>query len=91
LRAVRPGEGKHYVIRIDAFSDPAPPILDARLLPPDLSREIQRQLDRIDALSDQELMDQVYRRVIMVLCAACYRRWMATVEHGPDAPSATHS
>jgi hypothetical protein len=38
--------------------------------------EIERLINRMRELSEQELLDQVYRRLLLHLCGPCYRRWI---------------
>ena len=71
-----PGEGNFYVVRIEAFADPTPPALDRETSLPELAAEIEDLLARMEHLSEQELMDQVYRRLIIMLCAGCYKSWI---------------
>ena len=70
------GEGAFYVVRIEAFADPTPPRLRPDDLHRDLEGEIERLLDRLAELSPQEAMDQVYRRLVLVLCNPCYAGWI---------------
>ena len=58
------------------MADPTPPDLDERDLGADPRREIQRLVDEMSELSQQELMDQVYRRVTIFLCLSCYTKWI---------------
>ena len=71
-----PGEGSFYVVRIEAFADPTPPDLDADESIADFATEWERLLDQMRDMSEQELMDQVYRRMTIQLCASCYARWI---------------
>lgn len=71
-----PGEGNFYVVRIEAFADPSPPNLDSLDAEVDVETEWQRLLDQMRDLSEQELMDQVYRRMTLHLCGECYRQWI---------------
>jgi hypothetical protein len=71
---LRPGLGNFYVVKIEAVADPAPPTVPEADL--DLRQEIERLLARMRDLSAQEAMDQVYRRLILYLCGACYRQWI---------------
>jgi hypothetical protein len=71
-----PGKGNFYVVQIEAMADPSPPDLDERDLGEDPQREIQRLVDEMSDLSQQELMDQVYRRVTIFLCLPCYSKWI---------------
>jgi hypothetical protein len=75
--ALRPGRGDLYVVRIEAVSDPFPPDLtDLDLESTDLRAEIERAIEAMEGMSEQEMMDQVYRRLTMHLCGACYRQWI---------------
>jgi hypothetical protein len=82
-----PGEGNFYVVRIEAYADPTPPHLeidDTR----DLRAEIDRLIDQMHNMSEQEMMDQVYRRLTIHLCGTCYRKWIedpAGDEHLPKS------
>ncbi|MBN1942748.1 MAG: hypothetical protein JW849_05575 [Phycisphaerae bacterium] len=75
-----PGEGNFYVVRIEALADPTPPRYDedefARWTAEEIDAEINSLLDEMKHLSEQEMMDQVYRRLTIHLCGRCYRRWI---------------
>ena len=71
-----PGEGSLYVVRIEAFSDPTPPADVPGETLEDVSAEIDRLLEDTRHMSEQELMDQVYRRLILFLCFPCYQKWI---------------
>ena len=73
---VHPGRGDFYVIRIEAFADPTGPEITDEDLKRDLRAEIDRLTEQLDALSEQEAMDQVYRRLVICLCTGCYRHWI---------------
>lgn len=64
-----------YIVRIEAFADPAPPQIDTSSLR-DLESEIDRLIESMQDLSERELMDQVYRKLTITLCAACYVTWI---------------
>jgi hypothetical protein len=64
------------VIKIEAIADPAPPDVSAEEMEKDVRREIEQLLARMDDISAQEAMDQVYRRVTLYLCVPCYRQWI---------------
>jgi hypothetical protein len=72
------GKGKFYVIRIEAFADPTPPSITAEDLGRDILGEIERLIESMRDLSEQEALDQVYRKVVVHLCNTCYQRW---IEH----------
>ena len=71
-----PGKGNFYVVRIEAFADPTPPEVPGPDQCPDLAEEIERLLDEMRNMSARELMDQVYRRLTIHLCASCYADWI---------------
>ncbi len=73
---LRPGRGNFYVVKVEAVADPTPPVFDERPSSRDVSREIDRLLHRMRDMSEQELMDQVYRRLMLYLCTACYKIWI---------------
>ncbi len=71
-----PGSGDFYLVRIEALADPSPPRFSDEDLRRDPRVEIERLIERMQELSEQELADQVYRRLILHLCGPCYRRWI---------------
>jgi hypothetical protein len=71
-----PGRGEFYVVRIEAFADPTPPSFTADDLRRDIAAEIDRLLASMRDLSEQEAMDQVYRKMTLYLCNGCYQRWI---------------
>ena len=73
---LQPGTGAFYRITIEAVADPAPPVITAEDLATDLRQQIQQLLAQLQGISEQEAMDQVYRRLIFYLCGPCYRRWI---------------
>lgn len=73
-RALEPGRGELYVVRIEAVADPYPPVIDAD--EPDPSAEIEDLIRQLDEQSEQELMDQVHRRLTLHLCPPCYEKWI---------------
>ncbi|MGQ9573861.1 MAG: hypothetical protein ACUVUC_00955 [Thermoguttaceae bacterium] len=73
---VHPGQGDFYVVRIEAFCDPTPPSFSKEDLLRDPRAQIQRLLEELRDVSAQEAMDQVYRRLSLYLCTACYRQWI---------------
>ena len=79
-----PGKGNFYVARIEAFADPTPPDFDECELPQDIGAEIDKLIEKMSGMSEQELMDQVHRRMTIHLCQPCYERWI----DNPAAPPA---
>jgi len=73
---LEPGRGDFYLIRIEAVADPTPPTITKEDLERDHAAEIDRLFKATAELSDQEAMDQVYRRLTIHLCGACYSRWI---------------
>jgi hypothetical protein len=73
---LRPGTDDFYVVRIEAVADPSPPAFSEDDLDLDHRAEIERLLDQMRGLSEQELVDQVYRRLLLHLCGPCYRQWI---------------
>ena len=71
-----PGEGSFWIVRIDAVCDPSPPDLDTAEPIDDFQRRWQELLDAMDEMSEQELLDQVHRRLTMQLCSGCFRQWI---------------
>ena len=71
-----PGKGDFYVVRIEALADPSPPRFSEEDLQHDHRAEIERLIEQMRDLSEQELTDQVYRRLVLYLCGPCYRRWI---------------
>ena len=71
-----PGEGNFYVVAITAVADPTPPIITEADLATDVESEIQRIFEEIRDKTEQDLADQVFRRLILHLCAPCYTEWI---------------
>ena len=70
------GKGNFYVVKIEAVADPSPPIFDEEDLERDALREIDRLIEETRELSEQELLDQVYRRMTIFLCLRCFNEWV---------------
>ncbi|MFP4354975.1 MAG: hypothetical protein ACLFUJ_07590 [Phycisphaerae bacterium] len=74
---LHPGRGNFYVVRIEAFADPYPPKLDtADFDTGELAAEIDELISQLGQTSEQDLNDQVHRRLTIHLCNRCYRRWI---------------
>lgn len=71
-----PGRAEFYVIRIEALADPSPPVFTEADLQRDHRREIAELVEAMSRMSGQEAMDQVYRRMQIYLCNACYQIWI---------------
>jgi hypothetical protein len=74
--ALKPGLGDFYLVRIEAMADPSPPRFSEDDLKQDPRAEIERLFNQMSGLSEQELIDQVYRRLVLYLCGPCYHRWI---------------
>lgn len=77
-RIVNPGRGEYYVIRIEAIADPTPASVgdEDEANPEEAQRELAALYERLKDLSEQEAMDQVFRRVVLHLCNSCYTEWI---------------
>jgi hypothetical protein len=73
---LKPGTGNFYVVRIEALADPTPPSFSDEDMKRDHRAEIERLVEQMRELSERELLDQVYRRLILYLCGPCYRQWI---------------
>jgi hypothetical protein len=71
-----PGRGNFYVVKVEAAADPTPPSFTEGHLARDVGGEIDRLIRRMRDMTEQELMDQVYRRLVLYLCTPCYRVWI---------------
>ena len=75
-RELHPGEGNFYVVAILAVADAAPPVITDEDLRRDLDQEMRRLIALAAGRGVGELMDQVYRRMTLHLCAPCYEGWI---------------
>jgi hypothetical protein len=73
---LKPGSGNFYVVKIEAFADPSPPVITEEGLKRDARAEIRRLIEQMHDLSERELSEQVHRRLTLHLCGPCYRRWI---------------
>lgn len=71
-----PGAGDFYLVAVEAVADPTPPTFSAQDLEADVRPQIERLLARLEGVSEQEALDQVYRRLAFCLCGPCFRRWI---------------
>ncbi len=71
-----PGKGGWYVVRIEAFADPTPAPINEEDLGRDIGGELDMLIQSMQGMSEQELMDSIYRRLTITLCASCYRGWI---------------
>ncbi|NLX14970.1 MAG: hypothetical protein GXY44_15150 [Phycisphaerales bacterium] len=73
---LQPGSGDFFVVRIEAFADPSPPDLSLEESSTDARRRLKELVAQLNYTSEQELMDQVYRRLTIHMCNPCYRIWI---------------
>jgi hypothetical protein len=73
---LQPGSGTFYRVAIEAIADPSGPSVDEEETAEELRGDIERLLKQLDELSEREALDQVYRRLTLHLCLACYRQWI---------------
>lgn len=73
---LRPGSSDFFVVRIEAFADPSPPILSLEEAAAHAKQRMQELVEQLNHTSERELMDQVYRRLTINLCNPCYRIWI---------------
>lgn len=71
-----PGAGDFFVVRIEAVADPTPPNVSREDLETDLHSRVNKLIAQMQDLSEQELIDQVYRRLTIYLCARCHSHWI---------------
>ncbi|GAC1468173.1 MAG: hypothetical protein NVSMB9_10550 [Isosphaeraceae bacterium] len=74
--SLRLGQGQCYLVEILAVADPAPPVFTKDDLSDDPTSEIQRLLQRLAQMTEQQIADQVYQRKLLCLCNGCYFRWI---------------
>jgi hypothetical protein len=77
-RELTPGAGDWYIVWIHAVADPSSPVVERSRSAEEIRREIERLLADMSALSPQEALDQVQRRLSLFLCRACFTDW---IEH----------
>ena len=64
-----------YVVRIEAWAYAVPPDWDVEE-GADVGAEMAELIEAARKLSEQELMDEVFRRMTVHLCPRCYRQWI---------------
>ncbi len=75
-QVVHPGRGDHYLVRIEAVADPAPPIFTQEDLAIDFDQGFKRLIEQTRKLTARQVLNQVYRKVVLTLCVACYSSWI---------------
>ena len=76
LRDIHPGRGDYYLVRIDAVTDPQPPIITQEDLDQDVGAEIERLIRLMKGISEQQLERQVFRQKAIYLCVSCFNQWI---------------
>lgn len=71
-----PGKGNFFVVNIEAFADPTPASIEDKAGPGDLRQEIEHIMGQLRGQSERELLDQVYRKLTILLCVTCYQHWI---------------
>jgi hypothetical protein len=68
----------HYVIRMDVFADPSvPPVTGEELEEADHEAKISELIKQMEAMSPDDLQDQVHRRFEFRVCRGCQRGFLA--------------
>lgn len=70
------GEGDLWVVSITAVAEPGPPELPETRSLEEIRLEMEAILKQLENVSEQEAKDAVFRRLVLHLCAACYRAWI---------------
>jgi hypothetical protein len=78
LAELKPGTGDFYRVFIEGVADPTPPNISTEDLGGDVRSKIERLIAGMAGVSEQEALDQVYRRLTFYLCGPCFREW---IEH----------
>lgn len=73
---LHPGRGDLYVIRIEALADPFPPVFSAEELEQNFQQAVRELLEEMKDASEQDLLNDVYRCLVLYLCRPCYLAWM---------------
>ncbi len=76
LKTLEPGRAEFYVVSIEAVADPTPPSFSGDEAARDYRADWREIVAALKDVSPQEALDQVYRRVVIHLCNACYREWI---------------
>lgn len=70
---IRPGDGRHWEVRIEAVADPTPDLSDAADCGPgDLAQAIADAAE----LSEADAMRGIYRKLVIHLCNRCFAAWI---------------
>jgi hypothetical protein len=75
-RELQSGAGDFFEVTIEAVADPFPPRIESEDRPEALRAQIEELLEKMADVSAREALEQVYRRLVIHLCNACYARWI---------------
>lgn len=70
------GRGSFYVVEVKGYAENTPPVITAEDLAKDHATEMANLAAQMQTMSEQEIMDQVYRQMTFYLCGPCYRQWI---------------
>lgn len=76
LKTLHTGRAEFYQVTIQALADPSPPEIPSGQASHDSRADWRAIVAALADTSPQEALDQVYRRVIIHLCNACYVQWI---------------
>ena len=69
-------ESVRYTVRIEVFAAYDPMELTDDDLAKDHDAEIKKLLQKIQGMSEEEMMDSVYRRIVGDLCPPCQKQYL---------------
>ena len=75
VRQLTPGNGDFFEVQIEAAADPTPPTFTVEDLADKVRPDWQALIANLSKHSERELVDQVYRRMVIHLCATCFEAW----------------
>jgi hypothetical protein len=71
-------------VRVEAFVDPTPGELTTADDGASLNEQFAELIRQTQDVPEQELMDQVYRRLTLHLCGRCYGEWIENPAGSPN-------
>jgi len=71
-----PGRGDFYIVEVQAYAENSSPVITLEDLAKDHKEEMDKLVEQMEGLSEQEMMDQVHRHMTFFLCTPCYRFWI---------------
>jgi len=63
-----------FVLRVELFADPSPPVIAREDLEKDLRAEMEQLIQDMENVDPEEARDEVHERYEYWVCAACRRR-----------------